>query len=132
MVRRADGQWSYQLAVVVDDAAMGITEVVRGADLLSSTPRQIALHRALGSVPPSHLHVPLVRGLDGDRLSKRHGSESLASLRDDGISSARVVGELAAGLGMVEPNTEIHPAELVGRLDTAQLRRAPETVRIFR
>ena len=130
VLRRADGQWSYQLAVVVDDAAMGVTEVVRGSDLLSSTPRQIALYRALGFRPPRHLHVPIVRGLDGERLSKRHGSESIRSLRERGVSAARVVGTLAEGLGMVAPDAEAKPDELVGRLDLSRVRHAPESVRI--
>ena len=78
VVRRNDGAFAYNLAVVVDDAAQGIEEVVRGADLLDSTPRQIWLARALGAAPqPSYAHVPLVLGADGRRLAKRHGDVTL-------------------------------------------------------
>ena len=84
IVRRSDGLFAYQLAVVVDDHEMGVTEVIRGDDLLPSTPRQIALYEALGWTPPSFLHVPLVLGEDGERLAKRHGSVAVA----DGSRSA--------------------------------------------
>ena len=71
---RADGCWAYQLAVVVDDAAQGISDVVRGADLLDSTPRQILLQRALGLPTPHYLHLPLLLGGDGRKLSKSHAA----------------------------------------------------------
>jgi glutamyl-Q tRNA(Asp) synthetase len=77
IVRRADGLWSYQLAVVVDDADQGITDVVRGADLLDNTPRQICLQRLLGLPTPRYLHVPLVRAEDGQKLSKQNGARPL-------------------------------------------------------
>ena len=80
VVKRADGIFAYQLAVVVDDAAQGVTQVVRGADLLSSTPRQIALQQALGYPTPEYIHLPLVLGPDGKKLGKRDGALPLPSL----------------------------------------------------
>ncbi|WP_101047802.1 tRNA glutamyl-Q(34) synthetase GluQRS [Macromonas nakdongensis] len=77
VLRRADGLWAYQLAVVVDDADQGITHVVRGADLTDNTPRQILLQRALGLPTPQYLHTPLVLGTDGEKLSKQHGAPAL-------------------------------------------------------
>ena len=74
ILKRADGPWAYQLAVVVDDADQGITDVVRGEDLVDNTARQILLQRALGFSTPRYLHTPLVRGLDGDKLSKQNGA----------------------------------------------------------
>jgi len=81
VLRRADGLWAYQLAVVVDDAAQAITHVVRGEDLADNTPRQILLQRALGLTTPSYLHTPLVLGADGEKLSKQNGAQAL-DLRD--------------------------------------------------
>ena len=77
VLRRSDGLWAYQLAVVVDDAAQGITHVVRGEDLADNTPRQMLLQGALGVPTPSYLHTPLVRGADGEKLSKQHGAAPL-------------------------------------------------------
>ncbi|AKF03321.1 tRNA glutamyl-Q(34) synthetase GluQRS [Sandaracinus amylolyticus] len=122
VVRRADGVFSYQLAVVVDDRAMEITEVVRGDDLLSSTPRQIALHRALGGEPPAWMHVPLVVGPDGERLGKRHGSTAIAELRARGVRAESIVGWLARSLGMSAPST-IAARELIEGFDVATLSR---------
>jgi glutamyl-Q tRNA(Asp) synthetase len=81
VVRRADGLIAYQLAVVVDDIAQGITDVVRGADLLDNTPRQIVLQRRLGAAPPRYLHVPLMRAADGEKLSKQNGATPLDRTR---------------------------------------------------
>ena len=77
VLKRADGLWAYQLAVVVDDAAQGITDVVRGEDLADNTPRQILLQRALGLSTPRYLHTPLVRAADGEKLSKQHGAPAV-------------------------------------------------------
>ena len=115
VLRRADGTWAYQLAVVVDDAEQRMTEVIRGADLLSSTPRQIALHRALGFAEPAFAHVGLVVDGQGVRLSKRHGSTAIATLRESGRSSEEVIGALAHSLGLVETATPVRPEDLVSR-----------------
>jgi glutamyl-tRNA synthetase len=125
VVRRSDGLHAYQLAVVVDDLAMGITEVVRGADLLSSTPRQIALYRALGATPPAFLHVPLVLGSDGARLAKRHGAPAIAERRAAGEPPERVIGELASSLGLAQPGELLRAEDLVSRFDVARLPREP-------
>ena len=93
VVRRADGLFAYQLAVVVDDAEQGVTQVVRGEDLLASTPRQIALQRALGYPTPGYAHVPLVTNPDGSKLGKRDGALSLPTLDD-----VRVRATLTAAL----------------------------------
>lgn len=113
VLRRFDGIWAYQLAVVVDDADMGITEVIRGADLLSSTPRQIALFEALGRPVPRYAHVALVVDPDGVRLSKRHGAKAIEVIRDAGYSADQVIGELACSLGITTTPAPIQPEELV-------------------
>lgn len=119
VIRRADRVWSYQLAVVVDDLAMEIREVVRGDDLLPSAATQAALCRALGAEPPSYVHVPLLLDTDGERMAKRKGSLTLASLRDSGVPAERVVGLLASTLGLVERPESVAAAELTAafRLD---------------
>ena len=94
LLRRSDGLFAYQLAVVVDDAAMGVTEVVRGADLLSSTPRQLLLYELLGWEAPEFYHFPLLLSPDGRRLSKRDGDLGLASLRER-YTPEEIVGKLA-------------------------------------
>src|SRR5262245_7573494 len=114
VLRRADGTAAYQLAVVVDDAAMAVTRVVRGDDLLRSTPRQIALYRALGLPAPAFAHVPLVLTPSGERLAKRTRPEAIADLRARGVSPAAVVGALAASAGLVPPGDEVMPAALIG------------------
>jgi len=104
VLRRADGIFAYQLAVTVDDGAMGITQVLRGADLLSSTPRQILLHRLLGQTEPRWAHAPLVLSESGERLSKRDRPQSLAALREAGKDPRRVVAHLARLCG-IDPGT---------------------------
>jgi glutamyl-tRNA synthetase len=95
VVRRNDGAFAYNLAVVVDDAAQGVEEVVRGADLVDSTPRQIWLARALGAAVPAYAHVPLVLGKDGRRLAKRHGDVTLRE-----VDPAEAVQWMASSLGL--------------------------------
>ncbi|MEA4814073.1 MAG: tRNA glutamyl-Q(34) synthetase GluQRS [Oscillospiraceae bacterium] len=98
LLRRSDGVFAYQLAVVVDDAAMGVTEVVRGADLLSSTPWQIYLYRLLGLKAPEFYHIPIVLGANGKKLSKRDGSDGIDALKAV-YSPEEVVGKLAYLIG---------------------------------
>lgn len=123
VVARADGVPAYNLAVVVDDIAQGVTQVVRGDDLLSSTPRQVLLYRLLDAVPPTYLHVPLVLGGDGDRLAKRHGAVTMADLAASGCSAADVVALLANSLGLAGPAERPTAAELVDRFDPRRLPR---------
>ena len=125
VVARADGVPAYQLAVVVDDAAMAVTDVVRGDDLLSSTGRQLLLYAALGLAPPRFAHVPLVVGEDGERLAKRHGALSLGELRERGADPRAVVGLLAELSGLAAPGARLAPAELVRGFSLARLPRAP-------
>lgn len=92
-------QPAYQLAVVVDDLRQGVTQVVRGDDLLDSAARQIRLYEALGAAPPSYHHLPLVRGSDGKRLAKRHGDTRLDAYRSAGVTAERVIGLIHAWSG---------------------------------
>ena len=125
VVRRNDGAPAYNLAVVVDDAAQGVEEVVRGADLAETTPRQIVLARRLGLAVPSYAHVPLVLGPDGARLAKRHGAVTLADRVALGEAPARVRGELAASVGLAEPGEEPSMDELLARFDPDRLPSEP-------
>ncbi|HSQ56851.1 MAG TPA: tRNA glutamyl-Q(34) synthetase GluQRS [Gemmata sp.] len=102
VVWKSAGTPAYQLAVVVDDAEMGITEVIRGDDLLPSTPRQLLLYQALGLTPPAFGHIPLVVGEDGRRLAKRHGDTRLSALRAAGVKPEALVGLLAWSCGWLE------------------------------
>lgn len=115
IVRRSDGIFAYQFAVVVDDGLMRINQVVRGADLLSSTARQILLFEALGFPMPTFAHVPLWLDSSGQRFSKRIQSAGLAPLRANGVTPARLVGQLAASCGLVEPGDALSPAQLAQR-----------------
>ncbi|HET8657198.1 MAG TPA: tRNA glutamyl-Q(34) synthetase GluQRS [Longimicrobiaceae bacterium] len=125
VVRRKDGVAAYQLAVVVDDAAMEVTHVVRGADLLPSTARQLLLYEALGLEPPAWIHVPLLLGPDGERLAKRHGAVSLRELREGGVRPETVVGWLAATCGLADAGEEAAPRDLLGRFSLERLPREP-------
>ena len=115
VLRRGDGAFAYQLAVVVDDLDMGITDVVRGADLVGSTPRQIWLMQTLGACAPRFVHVPLVLAADGGRLEKRAGGLTVRELREGGVRAERVIGELAFGLGLAPAPNPTTAAELSGR-----------------
>jgi glutamyl-tRNA synthetase len=129
VLRRSDGFVGYQLAVVVDDAAQGVNHVLRGDDLLASTPRQIELWRALGlGPPPRYLHVPLVLDRLGTRLGKRHGSLSMRSVLDSGGSSERLVGWLAWSAGIVETPAPVRARELIGSFREDALTREPTRV----
>lgn len=122
VLRRADGAFAYQLAVVVDDARMGVTHVLRGADLLHSTARQILLQRTLGLPTPQHAHVPLVLGPDGEKLSKRHGAPELAELREGGADPQRVVAALARSVGLVgEGVVRVAAGDLVDGFDVTRV-----------
>ena len=126
VLRRADGAWAYQLAVVVDDAAMGIDQVLRGADLLDSTPRQILLQRALGLPTPTYAHVPLILGPGGAKLSKRDGAPDLSALREAGAAPEPLVAALAHSLGLVGPQVRaIQARELVEGFTLARLSSGP-------
>jgi glutamyl-tRNA synthetase len=124
VVARADGIPAYQLAVVVDDAAMAVTDVVRGDDLLPSTARQLLLYRALGLTPPRFAHVPLVVGEDGARLAKRHGALSLGELRERGADPRAVVA-LLADLSGLAAGARVSPRELMAGFDLARIPRGP-------
>jgi glutamyl-tRNA synthetase len=113
VVWNSAGTPAYQLAVVVDDAAMGITEVLRGDDLIPSTPRQLLLYESLGLSPPQFTHVPLVVGPDGRRLAKRHGDTRLASLRAAGVTPEALIGLLAWSCGWLDRNEPIAARELL-------------------
>jgi len=119
VVRRNDGAFAYNLAVVVDDAAQGIGEVVRGADLVDSTPRQIWLAQALGATPPAFAHVPLVLGEDGRRLAKRHGDVTLRE-----VDPADAVAWMAGSLGLRAASTA---ADLLDGFDPNEIPREPTT-----
>ena len=125
VLARADGVPAYNLAVVIDDIAQGVTQVVRADDLLSSTPRQVLLHRLLGADPPEYLHVPLVLGADGERLAKRHGAVTLRELRDTGWSSRDVVALLARSLGLATSGESPTADRLIDRFDPEVLPRQP-------
>jgi glutamyl-tRNA synthetase len=113
VLRRGDGVFSYQLAVAYDDATMGVTHVVRGRDLLASTPRQLLLMRLLGLRAPSiYVHLPLVMDGAGERLAKRSQGACVRALRESGVAAEAVLGALACGLGVVDRDEPVSLAEL--------------------
>jgi glutamyl-tRNA synthetase len=125
VVWKSAGTPAYQLAVVVDDANQGITEVIRGDDLLTSTPRQLLLYRALDLTPPHFTHVPLVVGPDGRRLAKRHGDTRLAALQHAGVGAEALIGLLAWSCGWNPSLGPISALALVPRFDLKTVPREP-------
>jgi glutamyl-tRNA synthetase len=125
VVWKSAGTPAYQLAVVVDDAAQGVTEVIRGDDLVSSTPRQLLLYQALKLKPPRFTHVPLVVGPDRRRLAKRHGDTRLSALRDAGVRPEMLLGLLAWSCGWLERVETISARELVPLFRLATIPREP-------
>ena len=125
VVRRGDGVPAYNLAVVVDDAAQGIEEVVRGDDLLEGTPRQVWLASLLDLPVPAYAHVPLVLGPDRERLAKRHGSVTREELEAEGWSTARLLGVMGASLGLADAGEEVTAGTLLARFDPDVVPREP-------
>jgi glutamyl-tRNA synthetase len=123
VLKRRDGLYAYQLAVVVDDLALGIDDVVRGADLLASTARQIRLIEALGGTPPAYAHVPLVVNADGEKLAKRDGGLALRALREAGMPADALAGWLGWSLGLLDRPEPCRPADLVPLFAWERVRR---------
>jgi glutamyl-tRNA synthetase len=128
VLRRNDGVPAYNLAVVVDDEAQAVSEVVRGDDLLSSTPRQVLLQQLLGFTTPDYLHVPLVIGADGARLAKRDGAVTVRELRAAGVPVADVIGWIATSLELGAAGEVLTMSQLVGRFDPDRIPRTPCSV----
>ena len=124
---RNDGVPAYNLAVVVDDAEQGVTQVVRGDDLLLGTGRHLHLQKLLGYSTPQYVHVPLVVGPDGERLAKRHGAVTLEDLNQRGIDGREVLGELARSIG-IDVDRPNGVSELLAGFSLDQLPRSPWTI----
>ncbi len=130
VVRRRDGVVAYQLAVVVDDHAQGVTHVLRGDDLLGSTARQLRLRELLGLAPvPVHAHVPLLLGPDGSRLAKRDAAPAIGAARAAGADPRAIVGWLAHSAGLLRAGRDASPDELVAEFSLAAITRGSQTVR---
>jgi glutamyl-tRNA synthetase len=126
VIRRSDGSALYNLAVAIDDRDMGITQVVRGEDHISNTPRQVMILRALGEEPPAYAHLPLLHGPDGKKLSKRHGAASVQELRDAGYLPEAVRNYIALlGWGYDESTTFFTTDELIDRFDLSRVSKNP-------
>lgn len=121
VVRRADGVAAYNLAVVLDDADQGVDQVVRGDDLVHTTPRQVLLQQLLDLPTPQYVHLPLVYGPDGERLAKRHGAITLRDQLAQGRTPASVVGRLAASFGLADAGEELTAADVLARFDPHDL-----------
>ncbi|MDD6088570.1 MAG: tRNA glutamyl-Q(34) synthetase GluQRS [Desulfovibrionaceae bacterium] len=132
VLRRSDGVFAYHLAVAIDDGAMRMTHIVRGRDLLFSTPRHLALQSCLGFPHPVYLHLPLLCDTEGERLAKRHGSLSLHTLRQAGVSPEQIAGWFAFQAGLTESLRSHSAAALISRFDLKYLRHLPEIVRIHK
>lgn len=128
VLRRGDGTYAYNLAVVVDDGMQGVDQVVRGDDLLSSVPRQAWLAHQLGFTPPTYAHVPLALGPDGRRLAKRDGAVTLTDLAALGVTPQEVLTTLAVSLDLADAGERVSPAGLLSRFDPAALPRSPWVV----
>ena len=122
VLRRADGTFVYQLAVVVDDGEAGVTQVVRGCDLLSSTPRQLWLYRLLGLPEPVYRHVPMLTDREGRKLSKRDADMDLGELRKH-WRPEEIIGALAFRCGLIEKEEPVSAAELTGDFSWEKLRK---------
>jgi glutamyl-tRNA synthetase len=120
-----DGSPAYQLAVVCDDHAMGVTEVLRGDDLLPSAFRQLELFDTLNWTPPTFAHVPLVVGLDGRRLAKRHGDTRLATLREQGVSAEALLGLLAWSCGLRPTSEAVSAKDLLANFSLERIMPGP-------
>jgi glutamyl-tRNA synthetase len=131
IVRRSDGVFAYQLAVVVDDALMGVDQVVRGDDLLASTARQLALYDALGYPRPAeYVHVPLALDRASARLAKRDSSAGLDTLRSAGKKAGEIVGALAASCRLWPPGAPATPAQVLATFAPASIQRAPSGIEL--
>lgn len=126
VVYKSDGTPAYQLAVVADDHVMGVTEVVRGSDLLPSTFRQRAIYQFFGWQPPQFIHAPLVIGADGRRLAKRHGDTRISLLRESNIPPERLLGWLAHSCGWLPHPTEISASELLPLFHLESIKKDPQ------
>lgn len=130
ILRRSDGTYAYQLAVVVDDGEAGVTEIVRGCDLLSSTPRQLWLQRQFGFDAPSYYHVPLLIAPDGRRLSKRDRDLDLGALQTR-FSAEELIGRLAFAAGLAETDAAISAKELAEIFDWKYIKKEPIVIERF-
>ena len=122
IIRRSDGVYAYQLAVVTDDIEAGVTQVVRGRDLLSSTPRQLYLYELMGQTPPAYCHVPLLLARDGRRLSKRERDMDLGELRKT-LTAPQLVGRLAWLAGLLDKAQAISARELAAAFSWDKVRK---------